>query len=263
MIGGVPAADPRVWVLDDAGAVAREAAKRFAAAASRAVEASTHFRVALSGGRTPLAAYRLLGQDGTFRDSVHWPSVDFFWGDERFVGPDDPQSNYRSAQEALLGPLEIDPARIHPVPTEAVDASAAATAYEQLLGRAFGTQRPQVPRFDLVLLGLGADGHTASLFPGALPDFGERLVVASRRPDDGSARVTLTPTVLSAAREVLFLVTGAEKAEALEGTLRAKEPDPTFPASLVRPAGGMITWLADRAAAATIADPSGAVEGLG
>ena len=257
MIEGFPVPDARLWVLDDADAVAREAARRFVQAAGRAVEASATLRVALSGGRTPLGAYRLLAGDEAFRHSVHWPSVEFFWSDERFVPPDHPDSNFRAAREALLDPLEIAPARVHPIPTDTVDAAAAATAYERLLTDTFGAGHGDGLRFDLILLGLGADGHTASLFPGALPEADGRMVAAARHPGDDSARVTLMPAALNAAREILFLVTGEEKAEALEAAMRAEDPDPAVPTSLIRPVRGRISWLADRSAAARIVDPPG------
>jgi 6-phosphogluconolactonase len=253
-----------LWILEDAGAVAREAARRFVAAAGRAVEGSAPFRVALAGGRTPLPMYRLLAGDDAFRHSVHWPSVEFFWGDERFVPAEHPESNFRAAREALLGPLGIDPARVHPIPTGARDAEAAAAAYEALLHRAFATAPPRVPRFDLVLLGLGSDGHTASLFPGALPALDPgRLAAAARNPADGSPRVTLTPAILGAAREILFLVSGEAKAAALERAMRAAGPDPAIPATLIRPDRRRMVWLADRAAAARIVEPSGGGKGDG
>ncbi|MGD8377081.1 MAG: 6-phosphogluconolactonase [Acidobacteriota bacterium] len=259
MIEGMPAPDPAVRILEDPAAVAREAARRFAAAAARAVDGSSGLRVALAGGRTPLETYRLLARDDTFRYSVHWPSVEFFWGDERFVPADHPDSNYRAARETLLDPLGISPAQVHPIPTDTVDAAAAADAYQRLLAALFGS-RP-APRLDLVLLGLGTDGHTASLFPGSLPPDEGRWVAATRNPADGSARITLTPETLRAAREVVFLVCGSEKAVALERTLRAKEPDPALPGSLLGRPGAKIRWIVDRAAAARIAEPPGGEEG--
>jgi len=259
MIEGMPTPDPAVRILEDAGAAAREAARQFAAAAGRAVDGSSTLRVALAGGRTPLDTYRLLAHDDTYRYSVHWPSVEFFWGDERFVPADHPDSNYRAAREALLDPLGIPAARVHPIPTDTVDAGAAADAYQRLLATLFGPR--STPRMDLVLLGLGADGHIASLFPGDLPTGEGRWVAATRNPSDGSARITLTPEVLAAARQVLFLVCGAEKAAALERTLRAADPDPAVPGSLLRRPGAKIRWIVDRAAAARLTTPPGGAEG--
>ena len=261
MIEAIPMPEARLYVLEDAAAVAREGARRFVNAAGRAVEASRMMRAALSGGSTPLGMYRLLASDETFRHSVHWPSVEFFWGDERFVPDDHADSNYRAAREAMLSPLGIDPRQIHAIPTDGENAAEAATSYEEQLEGLFGIARPALPRFDLVLLGLGADGHTASLFPGTIPEGTDRLAVATRSPAGGAERITLTPSVLNAGREILFLVAGEEKAGALEGAMRAEDPDPAVPTSLIRPAKGKITWLADRSAAANIVDPSGGEQG--
>jgi len=257
MITEFPQPDARLLIFDDPEAVAREAARRFVATAGRSVEAGALCRVALSGGTTPLRTYRLLASDEAFRTSVHWPSVELFWGDERFVPHDDAASNYGAAREAWLDRVPIVEAQVHPIPTGATDPAAAAGAYEETLRRAFGVAAPEPPRFNLVFLGLGTDGHTASLFPGALPEGdANALAVATRRPEDSTPRVTLTPRALNAAQELLFLVTGEEKAEMLKRALGANEPDPSVPATLIRPERGKITWLADRAAAAWV-DESG------
>ncbi len=251
MITAIPQPEARLLILEDEAAVAREAARRFVAAASRAVEAGTLCRVALSGGRTPLRTYRLLATDGMFRDSIHWPSMEFFWGDERCVPHDHPDSNYGAAWEALLRHVPVEQGRVHPIP-DAPEPALAAEAYQATLRRAFGSDPV---RFDLVLLGLGPDGHTASLFPPAPPaGEGDVLVAAARRPQDGSERVTLTPAALNAAHQILFLVTGAEKAEMLRSVLAAKEPDPAVPATLIRPDRGRIAWLADQTAAEWVAE---------
>lgn len=261
MIESFPRPDFRVLVFDDASALAREAARRFTVAAGRTVDGGALFRVALSGGRTPLETYRNLAAE-PLRLSVHWPSVQFFWGDERFVPPDHPDSNYRAAREALLDVLPIPEENVYPVPTGAGSPEAAASAYQETLLGAFRVEPPGSPRFDLILLGLGADGHTASLFPGALPREAKKTLVAPVRghgkPPD---RITLTPAALNAAREVMFLVAGEEKAEVLERTLGAGDPDPALPATLVRPSRGKVTWLADRGAAARILERSEVREG--
>ncbi len=235
-------------VFDGPGELAAEAAGRFARAAAQALERGSLFRVALSGGSTPLHTYRLLASaPASF--PVRWESVQFFWGDERFVPPDDPQSNYRAACEAFLDHLPHPPAGVFPVPTGAGSPAAAAAAYEATLRSAFAVQG--VPRFDLVLLGLGTDGHTASLFPGAIPDPGDASLVAGIQAEGlAPGRISLTPHTLNHAREVVFLVSGANKADILRRVLQSESPDTDLPATLVQPVDGTMTWMADRAAAA-------------
>ncbi len=209
----------------------------------------------LSGGSTPRALYRLLATPER-RARVPWDRVEFLFGDERCVRPIDVDSNYRMAHEALLGALAPDPGSVHRIRGELPPGEAAAD-YEARLRARFGEAGP--PRFDLVLLGLGGDGHTASLFPGdAALDETARLAVAARAPVEPRDRVTLTFPVLNAARRVLFLVAGADKAPAVA---RVASGDATAPAARVAPAAGRCTWLLDRAAAAGIAgrgtDPAG------
>jgi 6-phosphogluconolactonase len=254
MITSFPQPEFKLLVSDDARALAQEAARRFAVAAGRSVDAGAYFRVALAGGRTPLDTYRALCTE-PYVYSVHWGSVQFFWGDERFVLPDHPDSNYRAAREALLDRLPTPPAGVFPVPCEADSVEAAAAAYQRTLAEAFDLGPGGAPRFDLVLLGLGEDGHTASLFPGALPAGDPGTLVAGVRAEGVAPfRVSLTPAALNAAREVIFLVSGARKADILERVLRARDPDPALPATLVRPVKGKVTWMVDRAAAARIVE---------
>lgn len=209
------------------------------------------FYVVLSGGSTPLRLYEMVLE----RDDIDWHKLRIFFGDERIVPPDHPDSNYRAAYETLL--------EAAPIPNEAVyrmrcelGAEAAAVDYEQRLREVFKLQPGELPRFDLVLLGMGADGHTASLFPGtpALEER-ERLVVANPVPQLDTTRLTLTFPVFNAARNVLFLVTGAEKAPALRACLTgdvAERP----PAGRVQPTDGRLLWFVDRAAAAELGDVS-------
>jgi len=251
-----PQPEARLLVFEDATALAREAARRVVAGAGRAVEAGAMFRVALAGGRTPLAAYRTLAAD-PYVASVHWDSVELFWSDERFVPHEHPDSNYGAARAALLAALPIRAAQVHPIPTDTVSAPVAAIAYQDRLRRVFGVEPPALPRFDLILLGLGEDGHTASLFPGAVPASSpDSLVAATEAPGGGAPRVTLTLATLNAAQAVLFLVSGEAKAEALERTLKAKDPDPALPATLIRPDRGKAFWLVDRAAASRLDLPA-------
>ncbi len=230
----------KVGICADAAGLARAVAERFVALAGEAVAARGRFVVALAGGRTPRAAYALLATD-PFASRVDWARVHVFWGDERCVPPDHPESNYRMARETLLDQVPIPPARVHPIQGDLPPARAA-VAYEEELGAVLGPEG----RFDLVLLGMGSDGHTASLFPGtpALEER-DRAVVAVYVERLRAWRVTLTLPTINAARHILFVVSGAEKARAL-ARVRAGEP---LPAGRVRPAGGGPTWLVDRAAA--------------
>lgn len=220
--------------------------------------------VALAGGTTPRGVYARLADDRALRSQIAWEQVRFFWGDERHVPPDHPDSNFRMAHDAMLGRLPVDPSHMWRIKGEYHDASQAAEEYEHDLQRVFGLGRPgaavrsdgppeladQLPRFDLVLLGMGAEGHTASLFPGtAALHEPHRLVVANWVDKLDTARITLTPRVLNNAAEVLFLVHGADKAEALSAVLDGPyEPD-RLPAQLIHPRDGRVRWLVDPTAA--------------
>lgn len=236
----------RFEVLDTVADVARATADRFVAAAAGAIDEHGIFRVALSGGSTPKRVYSLLLEPAR-RDQVDWSSVEFFWGDERAVPPDHPESNFGVAYGMLISQLpRVRPDRIHRMPAEADDLEAAALSYESELRLAFGVRGDDPPAFDLIWLGMGPDGHTASLFPGSPAlDEEKRWVVAAWAPSQQAWRMTLTLPVLRAARETLFVVIGADKAEALDA-VRAGAPD--LPAGRV--SGERVTWLVDVAAAA-------------
>ncbi len=243
-------------VVDDLEALAAEAARRLEAATRAAVTERGRATVALSGGATPARLFDLLadGAAGSARPEVDWPRVHLFWGDERAVPPDHPDSNYRMARERLLDRVgAIPPGNVHRIEAE-LGAAEAAQRYERTLVTFFDLAPGAFPRFDLVLLGLGGDGHTASLFPGtaALRERAFR-VTANTVPQLGTERVTLTYPTLNAAREVLFLVAGADKARALAAALDPAARAEEIPARGVAPADGRLTWLVDRAAAAHLA----------
>jgi 6-phosphogluconolactonase len=235
----------RLAVFPDAAAVAEVTADRFVSAARTSIEERGIFRVALSGGGTPKQVYpRLL--EPQRRDAVDWSAVEFFWGDERAVPPDHPESNFGVAYQMLISQLpDVRPDRVHRMPAEAQDLDGAALSHESELRLAFGARGDQLPAFDLIWLGMGADGHTASLFPEqpAL-DEDRRWVVATRAPDPQPWRMTLTLPVLSAGREVLFVVTGADKSRALRA-IRAGGSG--LPAEQV--SGDGVEWIVDAAAA--------------
>ena len=235
----------RFTVLPDVQAVAEAAADRFVRAARAATERNGTFRVALSGGSTPKQVYPLLLEPAR-RDAVDWGAVEFFWGDERAVPPDHPDSNFGAAYQALLAQLpDVRQDRIHRMPAEAPDIDAAALSYESELRLAFGARGSEPPAFDLIWLGMGPDGHTASLFPGSLAlEEDERWVVGNWVPSQETWRMTLTYPVLNAARNVIFVVTGADKAD----TLRAiRAGGSGLPSEAVK--GRRVEWIVDVAAA--------------
>ncbi len=217
-------------------------------AASDAVAQRGRFTIALSGGSTPRSLFTLIAANAS--STLPWGQMFFFWGDERHVPPDDPESNYRMANDTLLSKVPIPRANIFRIPAENPDAAAAADAYEQTLRKFFALAPGEFPRFDLILLGMGPDGHTASLFPetAALREK-SRLVVANRVEKLKTIRITLTLPVLNTARCVAFLVSGIDKAGALHEVLEGNGPAEKYPAKLVRPAEGKLIWFVDRAAA--------------
>lgn len=255
--GTTDAAGRQITVLPDLDAMSQEAARRFVGAAKMAVSARGRFTVALAGGSTPERLYRLLASD-TYRDQVPWQATHVFFGDERAVPPDDAQSNYRMARRALLDAVPIPPAQVHRMEGER-DPLEAATAYEQAVRQDFGLGVGQVPRFDLILLGMGPDGHTASLFPRtkALEDFAD-LVVANYVEKLETWRLTFTYPVLNAAAQVLFLVGGTDKAAAVRAVLQGEPNREEYPSQGVLPTDGTVTFLLDTTAAASLTDIGGA-----
>lgn len=234
--------------------LAAAAADRVAALARRAVESRGRFAVALAGGSTPRPVYaRLAGDD------LPWASIDVFWGDERCVPPDHDHSNYRMARETLLDAVPLPAARIHRIRGEEPDPEVAADLYERTLRRELGSPGEGAPRLDLVLLGLGPDGHTASLFPRTPAlDALDRLVAVVRASEPTLLppvveRITLTPPAIDAARHVVFLVAGEEKADAVAAVLADEGEDDAWPARHVRPDDGELVWLLDEAAAGGLA----------
>jgi 6-phosphogluconolactonase len=233
-----------IQVYSDLEEMSRAAAALFVDCARRAVRARGRFSVALSGGSTPQHCYELLAAP-PLSEQVPWESVHVFWGDERCVPPTDSRSNLRMARQSLLNHVPVPGGAIHPMEC-AADPQGAADAYEQTLREHFGTAPP---RFDLVLLGLGADGHTASLFPGgeALGET-ERWVVPAQLAGQDFRRLTLTLPLLNQTHLALFLVAGAEKASILARILEPPAASPALPAERIAPAGGEVLWLVDQAA---------------
>jgi len=229
----------------------RAAADEVIRTAIGAVAERGRFTIALSGGSTPKSMYALIAANAS--TSLPWDRMFFFWGDERHVPPENPESNYRMAKETLLSKVAIPPANVFRIPSETPDAAAAAEAYEQTLRNFFALAPGEFPRFDLILLGLGPDGHTASLFPetAALQER-TRLVVANWVEKMKTSRITLTLPVLNAARCAAFLVSGTDKAAVLHEVLEGSAPAEKYPSKLVRPSEGKLIWFVDRAAASEL-----------
>ena len=241
--------NPNVQVFDDPELVAREAAGLFVRISIEAVSTRGVFSVALSGGSTPRRIYELLASDD-YRTQVSWPNVHIFFGDERTVPPDHADSNYRMANEALLSQVPVPLKNVHRM-NGVGDAAASASEYESELRAFFGDQT--WPRLDLVMLGMGDDGHTASLFPGsAALEEQSRWVVANWVEKFQTWRITLSAPAINAARHVLFLVTGAGKAERLREVLKGEREPARLPSQLIQPSDGTLSWLVDRAAAARL-----------
>ncbi|MGH2349963.1 MAG: 6-phosphogluconolactonase [bacterium] len=235
---------PDVRVFPQLDALSRDLAETFVAEAQQAIASSGRCTVALAGGSTPRRLYRFLAFG--YAERLPWPAVQLFMGDERYVPPGDPLSNFRMVQETLLDHLPIPPGNVHPMDTRYPDPSRAAEAYERVLRGYFAGDWP---RFDVVFLGMGTDGHTASLFPDT-PALLEtvRWVVATTSPRQPPSRLTLTVPVFNHARHVHFMVAGPAKADALRQVIMTPETT-TCTAAHVRPVDGHVTWWVDEAAA--------------
>ena len=243
-------AAPSIIVVDDAATLADRAAQAVVDLGRAAVSAHGRFTVALAGGATPRATYMRLAMP-PHADAMPWDRTWVFFGDERCVPPDHPESNYRMASETVLGKVPLPPAQVFRMRGEADDPEAAAVEYARTLTEVFATRRGERPRFDLILLGMGLDGHTGSLFPGspALKEVFRTVAAVHAAAAAIPQRLTLTFPVLNAAAEVIFLVSGAEKAKAVKAALGEGA---TLPAAMVRPADGRLRWLLDAPAAALL-----------
>jgi 6-phosphogluconolactonase len=240
---------PEIRVFATPQELFQAAAEQFLELANEAISNRGRFATALSGGSTPKGLYAMLAEK--FASSLDWRKTFFFWGDERHVPPDHPESNFRMARDAMLSRLPIPAENVFRVRAEEADANGAAEEYERTLLQFFQVKPGEFPRFDLIHLGMGPDGHTASLFPGtqALRER-TRWVVANWLEKFQTFRITLTLPVLNKARCVTFLVTGSEKAGTLQQVLQGTGSE--FPANLIHPVNGKLLWMVDRAAAARL-----------
>ncbi len=241
----------KLTIVADDAALARVVTNLVIGEAQVALNARGRFDLALAGGTTPKAAYAMLAEE--HRTTLDWSRVRFFFGDERCVPPDSTESNYRTAHDALLGPLDIAGARVFRMRGEDQPAAAAA-AYAQVLRHELTGDAAGTPTFDLVLLGMGPDGHTASLFPGEDPRVGDDdLVRAPYVAKFATHRLTLTPRVIDAARVVAIATAGDAKSDALHAVFDGPSDPATYPIAILAPASGDLRWFVDRAAAAKLA----------
>jgi len=244
---------PQIVIESTASALCERGATLFRDIAEKAIKARGRFDVALSGGSTPRELYQILASRG-FRQQIDWTKTHFFFGDERSVPPEDPDSNFRMAREALFEKIPLEDSQIHRMFAEQVDLEAAAAGYEIEVREAFGVESEgAAPAFDLILLGMGPVGHTASLFPQttALEET-TRWVVANDVPQLKTRRMTMTTPLINAARTVLFLVAGEAKASVLFEVLYGERAPEIYPSQLIVPAAGSLIFLLDRAAAAEL-----------
>lgn len=241
----------RVW--GDAAALAAGAAEHLTSEVEQAVAERGVARVALSGGSTPRAALALLADaKRPWFARMPWRHLELFWVDERCVGPEDAESNYRMTREAFLDQVPMEPGQIHRIEGE-LEPEEAAARYEAELRRCFRLEGAELPRFDVVALGMGPDGHTASIFPSTEAIYEMmRIATANYVPQKSSWRVTLSWPAINAARRVFFLIGGAEKAGVLREVVLGKRDVERLPSQLIRPSGGILTLLLDRGAAAEL-----------
>ena len=239
----------RLTTVEDAGALAEKAVEIFLSDARRALETTGRFNIAISGGSTPKDFFELLG---TSPDSLAlpWDKIELFWVDERCVLPDSPASNYRLAAETFLPKVPIPEKNVHRIQAESSDCKAAASVYEKEIRRTFKISQGQVPQFDLIVLGMGPDGHTGSLFRNSYAPFDkEDLACVVYSMGDDYNRITMTHPVLQAASHLVILVSGAEKADILREVLTAERDEVRYPIHTIWPILEKVTWLVDSEAA--------------
>ena len=246
-------ANSEIVVVRDSTALSFKAAELLVDCISETLSRKERFSMALSGGSTPKTLFSLLVEDDYFKNTIPWEKIHFFWGDERHVPPQDHQSNYRMANDMMLAKAQVRAENIHRMQTEQSDAGKVAEDYEQELRKFFEVTADQLPVFDFNLLGIGPDGHTASLFPETRAVHeNRRLVVANWVEKFQTNRITMTAPVLNNADTIVFLVSGRQKAEILQQVLEGDHRPEQLPAQLIRPGQGRLLWLVDQAAASRL-----------
>lgn len=251
------------FVEPDTAALAARAARHFVELAEKTAAARGRVRIAISGGSTPKAAFQLLADPAQpWRARMPWERIELFWVDERCVPPDHPDSNYRMTREAMLDQVPLAPGQIHRMEGE-LEPEVAAARYESELRNSFRLEGAETPRFDLVALGMGPDGHTASLFPhSAAVHEMSRLATANHVESKDAWRITLTWPVINQGASVFFLIGGADKAQVLREVMMGPRDVDRLPSQLIAPAGGILTLLVDKAAAALLPATNGQGRGI-
>jgi len=243
---------PNIEIVSDPESLAQRSIRVFVADAQKAIKAKDTFYVAISGGNTPKRFFELLGESPQ-ASSLPWDKIQLFWVDERYVRPDSQWSNYKLAVDTFLTRVAIPKANVHRIPTEDEDFNAAAHRYEETIRELFGLGAGKVPQFDLILLGMGSDGHTGSLFPNSYAAFDtEDLACVVYVLDEKLNRITLTHPVLRAASHLLVLVCGQEKAEILKTVLTSEPDEVRYPIHALWPVLDRVTWLVDSTAARSL-----------
>lgn len=244
-----------IRVVPDTASLFQAGAKEFVSQAEAAIKTQGRFSVALSGGSTPRGMFSLLAAN--YRDRLPWDKMFFFWSDERHVPPDSSESNYRMAYESLLSKVPVPQTNIFRVPAEKPDAVQVAAEYEETVRRFFQIPQGTFPQFDLILLGMGPDGHTASLFPetSALHEK-DRLVVSNWVEKLKTDRITFTAPLINGAKAVMFLIAGPDKSQALREVMEGNQSPDLYPSRLIHPASGRSIWLVDQTAAAALSKKS-------
>jgi len=239
-----------IAIYPDIATLSHDAAQHIVRIANESIATYGRFTMALSGGTTPRKTYELLGSEPYSRQ-INWTLVHIFWGDERSVPPESPDSNYRMAHEILLSKIPVPAVQVHRMLANEPDRDVASQEYVEDMQRVFATD--DIPSFDLIQLGMGPEGHTASLFPHQEALHEERrLVMPVSVPKPPPDRLTFTPPLLNAARNILFLVTGSDKADALHAVLEGPYQPDEYPTQIVRPPNGEVVWMVDTAAAQNI-----------
>lgn len=247
---------PNIEVACDSEDLAHRAADLFIWTAREAIQARGKFYTALSGGRTPKRSFEVLAASAAAR-ALPWEKAHVFWVDERYVPSDAPESNFRLAAEALLRKVPIPPDNVHRIPTEHEDIRTAARAYEETIRDVLELKGNEMPRFDLIVLGMGADGHTGSLLPNSYAPFdADDLACAVYTSGEALHRITLTHPVMRAARRLAVLVSGSEKARILKEVFASEPDEVRYPIHLLWPVLDRILWLVDRDAAQGIGSSS-------
>jgi 6-phosphogluconolactonase len=245
---------PNVRIVADVEAVARECLGLFVAEANHAIQSKNAFHLAISGGNTPKRFFELLSSDPASK-SLAWDKIHLFWVDERYVPHDSPLSNFKLAADTFLSKVPIPNQNVHPISTEHEDSDASARHYQKTIREVFRIKSGQLPRFDLIILGIGADGHTGSLFPNSYATFDTKdlaravYLLDQKLPDHTVTRVTLTHPVLCAASKLVLLATGPEKAKILKEVLTTPPDEVRYPIHFLWPALDKILWLVDAQAA--------------